>query len=181
MRHFGRAIAVLLGLLLTGTPALAQEETGWITGMIAKLNDLLGDTVNLMADVLFADFGTGVPLIVVVLVFGAVYYSFCFNFLNIRAIKHSIDVIRGRYDDPDDPGEISHFQALTSALSATVGLGNIAGVRRGRRHRWAGGRVLDGLDRLLWDVRQARLVHIGCDVSPGAPGWTHIRRPEVLP
>ena len=128
MRHFGRAIAVLLGLLLTGTPAFAQEETGWITGMIAKLNDLLGDTVNLMADVLFADFGTGVPMIVVVLVFGAVYYSFCFNFMNIRALRHAIDVIRGRYDNPDDPGEISHFQALTSALSATVGLGNIAGV-----------------------------------------------------
>ena len=42
--------------------------------------------------------------------------------------KHSIDVIRGKYDDPDDEGEISHFQALTSALSATVGLGNIGGV-----------------------------------------------------
>ena len=48
--------------------------------------------------------------------------------MSIRGFLHSIQVIRGRYDDPKDPGEISHFQALTSALSATIGLGNIAGV-----------------------------------------------------
>ena len=128
MRHLGRAIVVLLALLLSHTRVLAQQEGGWVRDRIGKLNNLLGDTVNLMADVLFADFGTGVPLIVVMLVFGAVFYSFFFNFLNFRAFAHAIDVIRGRYDDPDDPGEISHFQALTSALSATVGLGNIAGV-----------------------------------------------------
>ena len=128
MRYFGRAIAVLFGLLLSGTSAFAQEETFRSDGLIANLNDLLGNTVDLMAGVLFADFGTGMPLIVAVLVFGAVYYTFCFNFLNLRGLRHAIDVIRGRYDNPDDPGEISHFQALTSALSATVGLGNIAGV-----------------------------------------------------
>ncbi len=81
-----------------------------------------------MAAILFADLGTGVPLIVVVLVLGGVYYSFFFKWLSLRGLRHSIDVIRGRYDNPDDPGEISHFQALTSALSATIGLGNIAGV-----------------------------------------------------
>ena len=81
-----------------------------------------------MANVLFADFGTGVPLIVVVLLFGGVYYSFYFGWLSLRGFKHSLDIIRGRFDDPDDPGEISHFKALTSALSATIGLGNIAGV-----------------------------------------------------
>ena len=48
--------------------------------------------------------------------------------MSIRGFRHAIHVIRGRYDDPKDPGEISHFQALTSALSATIGLGNIAGV-----------------------------------------------------
>ena len=45
-----------------------------------------------------------------------------------KAFRHAIDVVRGKYDDPEDPGEITHFQALTTALSATVGLGNIAGV-----------------------------------------------------
>src|SRR5690606_20372670 len=55
-------------------------------------------------------------------------FTFRYGFINIRLFTHSLQVIRGRYDDPDDHGEISHFQALTSALSATVGLGNIAGV-----------------------------------------------------
>jgi len=43
-------------------------------------------------------------------------------------LRHSIDILRGKFDNPDDPGEISHFQALSSALSATIGMGNIAGV-----------------------------------------------------
>ena len=68
------------------------------------------------------------PLVVGVLLIGGIYYTLFFGFFSIRAFGHSIDVIRGLYDDPDDPGEISHFKALTSALSATIGLGNIAGV-----------------------------------------------------
>ena len=70
----------------------------------------------------------GVPFIVVVLIFGSIFFTFWFRWINVRGFKHSIDIIRGKYDNPDDPGEISHFRALTSALSATVGLGNIAGV-----------------------------------------------------
>ncbi|MBT4624013.1 MAG: alanine glycine permease, partial [Verrucomicrobia bacterium] len=50
------------------------------------------------------------------------------GFINFRGFKHAIDVVRGKYDNPDAEGEVSHFQALSSALSATVGLGNIAGV-----------------------------------------------------
>ena len=62
------------------------------------------------------------------MVSGGIFFTFKYGFINIRLFKHSIDVIKGKYDNPDDEGEISHFQALTSALSATVGLGNIAGV-----------------------------------------------------
>jgi Na+/alanine symporter len=68
------------------------------------------------------------PLIVMVLFGGAVFFTLRFKFINLRAFKHAIDVTRGKYDNPDDPGEVTHFQALSSALSATVGLGNIAGV-----------------------------------------------------
>ncbi len=126
---------VLLTVLLCGTLS-AQEATapqaagftGWMQDKVTKLDTLFGATVALLANVLFADFGTGVPLIVVVLLLGGIYYSFYFGWLSIRGFRHAIDVIRGRYDNPDDPGEISHFQALTSALSATIGLGNIAGV-----------------------------------------------------
>ena len=68
------------------------------------------------------------PLIVVWLILGAITFTVVMKFVNIRGFKHAIQLIRGKYDDPDDPGEVSHFQALTTALSATVGLGNIAGV-----------------------------------------------------
>ena len=68
------------------------------------------------------------PFLIVVLILGAIFFTFWYRWINVRGFKHSIDIIRGKYDDPEDTGEISHFRALTSALSATVGLGNIAGV-----------------------------------------------------
>jgi AGCS family alanine or glycine:cation symporter len=74
------------------------------------------------------DVGADVPIVVVWLVFGAVYFTFRMNFINFRGFKHAIGLVKGDYDDPNDKGEVSHFQALTTALSATVGLGNIAGV-----------------------------------------------------
>ncbi len=69
-----------------------------------------------------------IPLVVAILFLGAIFFTFFYRFINFRAFRHSINVIAGKYDNPNDHGEISHFQALTSALSATVGLGNIAGV-----------------------------------------------------
>jgi len=74
------------------------------------------------------DVGADVPIVVVWLVFGAVYFTFRMKFINLRGFKHAIGLVKGDYDDPNDKGEVSHFQALTTALSATVGLGNIAGV-----------------------------------------------------
>lgn len=68
------------------------------------------------------------PLVVIVLVIGAIFFTLFFRFINIRGMKHAIDIIRGKFDNPKDAGQITHFQALTSALSATIGLGNIAGV-----------------------------------------------------
>ncbi|MCF8368921.1 MAG: alanine:cation symporter family protein [Bacteroidales bacterium] len=69
-----------------------------------------------------------IPLVVVWLLFGAIAFTIYMKFINIRGFKHAIDIVRGKYDDPDHKGEVSHFQALTTALSATVGLGNIASV-----------------------------------------------------
>ncbi len=71
----------------------------------------------------------GIPLIVVWLVFGAIFFTLKMKFINFRGAIHAIQLVRGKYDDPSSKsGEISHFQALVTALSATVGLGNIAGV-----------------------------------------------------
>jgi AGCS family alanine or glycine:cation symporter len=70
----------------------------------------------------------GMPLVVAWLVIGGVFFTFYMRGFNIWGFAHSIAVVRGKYDDPNEPGEVTHFQALASALSATVGLGNIAGV-----------------------------------------------------
>ncbi len=69
-----------------------------------------------------------IPFVVVWLIFGAIFFTVKMKFINFRGFKHAIQLIRGFYDKPKDAGEVSHFQALTTALSATVGLGNIAGV-----------------------------------------------------
>ncbi|MDN5807172.1 MAG: alanine:cation symporter family protein [Brevibacterium sp.] len=68
------------------------------------------------------------PFVVLWLIAAALIFSIYFGFIQFRGFKVSLDVIRGKYSSKDDPGEITHFQALASALSGTVGLGNIAGV-----------------------------------------------------
>jgi len=70
----------------------------------------------------------GIPFIVIWLVFGALFFTLRMGFINIRGFKHSLDLAKGKYDDPDAPGQVTHFQALATAVSGTVGLGNIAGV-----------------------------------------------------
>ncbi len=69
----------------------------------------------------------GPPLIVLLIVAG-LFFSFRNKAIQFRGFAHAVRVISGKYDDPGDPGAINHFQALSAALSATVGLGNIAGV-----------------------------------------------------
>ncbi len=74
-----------------------------------------------------SDFLWGLPLIVLILG-GGIYLTFLTRFIQLRHLRHAFDIIRGRYDDPRDAGDINHFQALSAALSATIGIGNIAGV-----------------------------------------------------
>lgn len=75
----------------------------------------------------FANAVWGWPLLIL-LIGGGLFLLLYSRFLPFRYLGHALQVLRGKYDDPDDPGDISHFQALTTALSATVGMGNIAGV-----------------------------------------------------
>jgi alanine or glycine:cation symporter, AGCS family len=73
--------------------------------------------------------GVDVPLVVMWLVFAAVYFTFYFRFLNVLGFRHAIALVKGDHrDDRDPPGEVSHFQALATAVSGTVGIGNIGGV-----------------------------------------------------
>lgn len=69
-----------------------------------------------------------IPFIVVWLILGSIFFTLRLKFVNIRGFRHSLNLARGKHDDPDAPGTITHFQAMATAVSATVGLGNIAGV-----------------------------------------------------
>lgn len=73
-------------------------------------------------------FPAQLPWLCVLLVGAGMYITFRMGWIQVRQFRHAIGVIRGKYDNPEDEGDINHFQALTTALSATVGIGNIAGV-----------------------------------------------------
>lgn len=103
----------------------AEEAAG--NDPFAAVDAVFSQVVKVVFNVLFFSVG-GFPLIVLWLIVGAIFFTLRMGFINIRAFGHAIDVLRGRYDDPNDEGEVSHFQALAAALSGTVGLGNIAGV-----------------------------------------------------
>lgn len=75
----------------------------------------------------FSDYAWGVPL-VILLIGGGLYLLIVSRFLPFRFLGHAVQILRGKYDNPNDPGQISHFKALTTALSSTIGMGNIAGV-----------------------------------------------------
>jgi len=109
----------------------AAEESGWMDAV----DDFFGSyLVGPLATVLFYDFetdqllGASIPFVVLWLLLGALFFTIRMGFINIRAFWHAVKITKGDYDDPAGSGEVSHFQALASALSATVGLGNIAGV-----------------------------------------------------
>lgn len=120
----------LILVLITHIQSFAQpsEEKSVdeiIDDIFAPAADFIG-TVVLFP--LFTINGVGVPFIVVWLITGAVIFTVYLNFINFRGFGHAIDIVKGKYTHEGDPGEITHFQALTAALSGTVGLGNIAGV-----------------------------------------------------
>ena len=74
-----------------------------------------------------ANFIWGLPLLILLLG-GGIFLMFYSRFLPFRFLRHSVNVLRGKYDNPDDPGEINHFEALSGALAATIGMGNVSGV-----------------------------------------------------
>ena len=85
--------------------------------------------VSPLAKILFWPLpGVGMPLVVAWLLFGALFLTFRMRFVNLRLFKNGLELIQGKFKNNANKGEVSHFQALTTALSATVGLGNIAGV-----------------------------------------------------
>ena len=113
--------------------AAVPEAGGWMKSVDDRAGEIAGAIESVMFYDLSAPFrpegeGYGLAVVVVLLVAASIFFTVYMGFVNVRAFKHAILVTAGKYDDPNDAGEVSHFQALTAALSATVGLGNIAGV-----------------------------------------------------
>ncbi len=117
---------ILVLLLFIPTTALAAQETNSV-GFLGRIDTVFAAIVSALEKVIFLSIG-GMPLVVLWLIVGAIFFTLRMKFINIRAFRHAISVVQGRYDDPNETGEVTHFQALSAALSATVGLGNIAGV-----------------------------------------------------
>jgi AGCS family alanine or glycine:cation symporter len=147
--HLLAAMALLFPLLM-----YPQESAG--TGLDERINAWFEPITAVWEGIVFWQVpGTGIPLIVIILVSGATFFTLYFGFVNIRRFPLAISVVRGKYDALEGPeghgvekaevnivdgdlpdtirdeskhGEVSHFQALATAVSGTVGLGNIAGV-----------------------------------------------------
>jgi AGCS family alanine or glycine:cation symporter len=120
------ASAVALMSALLPHVAAAQEVS-----LDEKINQAIAPISNVIAGTIFYSVpvaGTAFPLIVGWLVIAATIFTLYFGFVQFRKFGHAISLVKGDYSHPEDAGEVSHFQALATALSGTVGLGNIAGV-----------------------------------------------------
>lgn len=103
---------------------LSKGIDAWINDLVQPVTDILSSFIFFSVPVM----GTDLPLIVLWLIFAATFFTFYLGFINLRGFKHAVDIVRGKFSDPKHTGEITHFQALTAAVSGTVGIGNIAAV-----------------------------------------------------
>ncbi|WP_150281389.1 alanine/glycine:cation symporter family protein [Salipiger aestuarii] len=123
---FQKTFILAIAATLAARAAQAQDAP---QGIDATINAAVGAATGPFVNFIFSPFpGTSFPWIVLWLVVAATIFTLYFGFVQFRSFPHSIALVSGKYSDPDDAGEVSHFQALATALSGTVGLGNIAGV-----------------------------------------------------
>lgn len=119
-----RAAAVLAGILMAILPSSASAQS-----IDRTINDWVGFFTTPFVNFIFSKLpGTDFPWIVLWLITAATVFTLYFAFVQIRCFGLAVALVRGDYANPKDAGEVSHFQALSTALSGTVGLGNIAGV-----------------------------------------------------
>ncbi|MBL30480.1 MAG: alanine glycine permease [Flavobacteriaceae bacterium] len=135
---------VFLSLILSIIPSLVSAQDTNSLGLDERINEAFKPIANWFESVILHDFpftesifGTGIPTIIILLVGGALFFTIYFGFVNIRQFPTAVNTVRGKYDSielkksnkvDDTTGEVSHFQALATAVSGTVGNGNIAGV-----------------------------------------------------
>ena len=118
---------LLLAFATAGSAGAVQAQEAMTLDQ--KVNEVFAAVTGPFVNLIFAPLpGTSFPWIVLWLVVAATIFTIYFGFVQFRFFGHAIGLVKGDYSDPKDAGEVSHFQALATALSGTVGLGNIAGV-----------------------------------------------------
>ena len=114
-------------ILFTLVGTLWAQETSIVDDLTNTINTVFEGIAHIFASVLFFPI-FNIPFVLFVLICGGVLFTLYYRLRHFRLFFHGFKVILGKFDNPQEVGQITHFQALTSALSATVGLGNIAGV-----------------------------------------------------
>ncbi|MCB0704849.1 MAG: alanine:cation symporter family protein [Saprospiraceae bacterium] len=128
-----KTLIAFLASMLAPILIFAQAE-GEAPGIDEKINAAVKPAADAIGRIVFYSVQLGesatsqMPIVIIILLLSAVIFTVYFKFINLTGLKLAINTVRGKYTDPTDTGEVSHFQALTAALSGTVGLGNIAGV-----------------------------------------------------
>ncbi len=164
-------LALVLGMIEAIAPNL----------IITNFNATLANIVALLEAVLFVDI-FGIPLVVLWLSLGAIFLTLRLGFVNFWGLRHGLQVLMHPEVSADQPGEVTSFQALSTALAATVGLGNISGVAIAIQ--------LGGPGAVFWMTLAALLgmsskfvesTLVGTNLSIDFARWTYSRRADVLP
>lgn len=121
------AFALLTTLAVAAFSSPAAARITEQSTLLQTSEKIFAGFVDWLASVLFYEV-LGFPFVVLWLIIAGVFFTLRMSFVNVRLFGHALQVVRGKYSHKDEPGEVTHFQALAAAVSATVGLGNIAGV-----------------------------------------------------
>ncbi len=125
-----KRLLLLSAFSLLAVAANAQQAQA--LSIDEKINESVAPATQAISDFVFYPIqlgdGIAVPFILIWLLVGALFFTFYLKFINVRGFARALEIIKGTYTKPEDPGQVTHFQALSAALSGTVGLGNIAGV-----------------------------------------------------
>lgn len=128
MTTAARFLLAICSLIFLTLPVAAQETPTFTD----RLNEVMAPVSKTANEIVFYGVpiteGVKLPIVLAVLGLTAVFLTVYFKFINLRAFGIAFRTVKGKYSDPNSPGQITHFQALSAALSATVGLGNIGGV-----------------------------------------------------
>src|SRR5690554_6893612 len=118
--------SIFLFLIFSLPSFLLAQNTLEPQSIDEKIDHWIAPATKVIESIIFYPLTFGshpIPFILIWLILGAFILTFYLKFINLRGFKHAIDIVKGKYTHKGDPGEVTHFQALATALSGTVGLG----------------------------------------------------------